>query len=575
MDKMRAEVASSHTALMKMLGCDFTHFQFIIDDFFWQRKRATPNDKNTFSDANDVTTVVVKMIDLAKSLSAESVMLMDPFLDMLCGSDATSRICSNRNRCYIFGSECRRMNPVLLPGSHHGNHDVIDQFVTYMTSDSSAHGCPDRDYGEQKVHLRYRRRDNPYASQHRQIVEHGPVNLDNTYSLNILPIHLNSFEGLCAVMEKLQPSIRLYLNNHKYCIIAGDWHLYTCLRKWIVVNQAEDYVHGIVPIPGLFHIGLNAQDVIIKKFFHLLSSLWKRVFPRSRTELSITLMKIMPTMRKNFLGSLMNAWDSVKSRISRMIQSRIESGEILPVQWVSLYAMFTEFLPISLDIYDCAMNGSEYWNDYHTLLFRALRMFARLGKKNYLALIIMWIGDLVYWKNYHPSLYKMVRCGLSMMSEEEIELFHSTVRPLVTGCHSNVTRQTGELEDNADIFVKIAYNGYTRKSEKSIRRKRKRSELTGSRVEESDYDSVAAGVNITPEEVKAATGTLAEAITWIFEKTLSEHLKKPAKYCAGNGKHTWETHSQPGLTVEDCTLPLEGTRRKRTTYSGYKMSQAT
>ena len=159
--------------------------------------------------------------------------------------------------------------------------------------------------------------------------------------------------------------------------------MYTNLRKWIVMNVEKEYVNGIAPIPGFFHIGLNAQEVIIKKYFFLLSSLWKRVYPKSRTEFSITTMKMMPTMRKNFLGSLMNAWNIVKSRILHSIQSRAEMGEMLPVQWVSLHAMFVEFLPVALDIYDCALNGTEYWNDYNVLLFRALRMFSQLGKKNY------------------------------------------------------------------------------------------------------------------------------------------------------------------------------------------------
>ena len=226
----------------------------------------------------------------------------------------------------------------------------------------------------------------------------------------------------------------------------------------------------------LFHIGLNAQDVIITKYFPCFRLYGKEyIHPKSRTEFSITTMKMMPTMRKNFLGSLMNAWNIVKSRILLSMRSRAEIGEMLPIQWVSLHAMFVEFLPVALDIYDCSLNGADYWNDYHKLLFRALRMFSQLGKKNYVALIAMWIGDLVYWKNYHPDLYKLVRYGLSMISEEEIELFHSTVRPLVTGRHAGPV-PTGELKENADIFVKIAYNGYTRRDEKSLRRKRKRTE---------------------------------------------------------------------------------------------------
>ena len=281
-------------------------------------------------------------------------MTLDPYLNMGCGRDAAWAICAHRNRCYIFGSESRRMNPVLLilPGCCHANHYVIDQFIHHMMSG----GCSNCNYGTQQVQMRYHRLDNAYASQRYRTssnasagklktVKRGPANLDNTFPLNIMPFHLNSFHGMCSVMTELEPSIRLYLNSHKYCLIAGDWHLYTNLRKWIVKNAEKEYVNGIVPIPGLFHIGLNAQDVIIKKYFPLLSSIWKRVYPKSRTEFSITTMKMMPTMRKNFLGSLMNAWNIVKSRILLSMRSRAEIGEMLPIQWVSLHAMFVEFLP--------------------------------------------------------------------------------------------------------------------------------------------------------------------------------------------------------------------------------------
>ena len=47
-----------------------------------------------------------------------------------------------------------------------------------------------------------------------------------------------------------------------------------------------------------------------------------------------------------------------------------------------------------------------------------------------------------------------------------------------------------------------------------------------------------------------------EAILWIFDKSLEEHLESPAKYSSVSGKHTWETKKHPELTVEDCTLPL-------------------
>ena len=162
--------------------------------------------------------------------------------------------------------------------------------------------------------------------------------------------------------------------------------MYTNLRKWIVMNVEKEYVNGIAPIPGFFHIGLNAQEVIIKKYFFLLSSLWKRVYPKSRTEFSITTMKMMPTMRKNFLGSLMNAWNIVKSRILHSIQSRAEMGEMLPVQWVSLHAMFVEFLPIFTTVHS---------TEQSTGMTTMCCSFGLCECSHSLAKRIMWIGKTI------------------------------------------------------------------------------------------------------------------------------------------------------------------------------------
>ena len=60
-----------------------------------------------------------------------------------------------------------------------------------------------------------------------------------------------------------------------------------------------------------------------------------------------------------------------------------------------------------------------------------------------------------------------------MLSEEDIELFHSTIRPLVTGQNT-----CGELKENADIFVKIAYSGYMQRGENQLRKTRRRRRLT-------------------------------------------------------------------------------------------------
>ena len=123
----------------------------------------------------------------------------------------------------------------------------------------------------------------------------------------------------------------------------------------------------------------------------------------------------------------------------------------------------------------------------------------------------------------------MIRCGFSMLSEEEIELFHSTVRPLVTG--HNMSGCRGEMKD---IFVKIAYNGYTRRDEKKLSKKRKTSEPTVETREdlESQTDACieAAEARGVSEINEAPLGTYERGILVLFESSLKEHVEQPARY---------------------------------------------
>ena len=95
-----------------------------------------------------------------------------------------------------------------------------------------------------------------------------------------------------------------------------------------------------------------------------------------------------------------------------MILLRGEKGEMLPVQWVSLHALFAEFLPIALDIYDCA--ASQRRELLEGLSHAALPVSSDVRQIREEELICMWISDLVYWKNFHPDLYKLIRYGLSI-----------------------------------------------------------------------------------------------------------------------------------------------------------------
>ena len=199
----------------------------------------------------------------------------------------------------------------------------------------------------------------------------------------------------------------------------------------------------------------------------MLSALWKRIYPNAKSEFSVATTKMSPTRRKRFLAAVMNAWQNIRTDILSTIGE--DESSMISVQWVSLIDLLEEFLPLSLDIYDCSLNGPDYWSKYHMLLVRALRMFARMGKKHYVCLILMWISDLVYWRNYKPTFYHFVRNNLHLLSEEEIELFHSTIRPYAPVTGRNVGREV----DDSGLLLKFSYIGLKRYSKESVISKRK------------------------------------------------------------------------------------------------------
>ena len=75
------------------------------------------------------------------------------------------------------------------------------------------------------VDLKYRRLDNPYASQQRlqrrNGVDHGPVSLDTLRLYEVAPIEMKGLQGVAMALERVKPVISEYLKNHDYCPI-GD-----------------------------------------------------------------------------------------------------------------------------------------------------------------------------------------------------------------------------------------------------------------------------------------------------------------------------------------------------------------
>ena len=84
------------------------------------------------------------------------------------------------------------------------------------------------------VHLKYRRLDNPYASQQRLQCrdgsDHGPVTLRTLRPYEVAPVNMKGLEGVVNALDRVKPVIEEYLKTHECCPVGGDWGLYYYLR---------------------------------------------------------------------------------------------------------------------------------------------------------------------------------------------------------------------------------------------------------------------------------------------------------------------------------------------------------
>ena len=109
------------------------------------------------------------------------------------------------------------------------------------------------------------------------------------------------YDEMKRILEELMATTALkeYLERKKLMICAGDWAIYT--STWML--QYTDGFDWMIAIPGIFHIGLNAQLALLKRYESLISYLWRSVF-----SIPFHAESLRPNRRKHLLTSLWCAW---------------------------------------------------------------------------------------------------------------------------------------------------------------------------------------------------------------------------------------------------------------------------
>lgn len=181
-------------------------------------------------------------------------------------------------------------------------------------------------------------------------------------------------------------------------------------------QHPEVYRH-VIPLPGPFHLGLNAQEAMFDWFGPIVQHLWTAVFPGKRF-----VCVMQPLHRKFLLDLLCRAWkDARNSCLSLGIRRAHWPSEVS-----SILLFFEEYLPLSLDVYAIFLSGD--FEAYEAALYRALQLFAQVGKVHYVQCILLYISTIDFWRTHHPAFFEAFRKNYHYTSEEEVEIFHSLIR---------------------------------------------------------------------------------------------------------------------------------------------------
>jgi hypothetical protein len=312
--RQKKMIAAHAARINRMLGEVRRCFVLIADDFnaFWRRKLPA---KTSWSDAANITNAILKEMDvLADELRADQFAgIVVPLA--FCGSEVAEIVSdlwtADNVRPY---EECR------LPELEAASFRVA-----------------------------------PYSNRE-----------DETATLDMCGVHfLDSFadpfkgQNICKTLASLSRRLAPVLRDH-YMFVTGDYYLFRYVMHLMTKFPAE-FGH-FIPIPGPFHIGLNAQEGVFAAYWPVIARLWRETFP----EKAAPCVKD-PVERKYVLDMLQRAWNLCGNECLTMVRSEAE----WPIEVTGLVSLFTEHLPLSVDLHSCflagTLNGSSVASTPHVL----------------------------------------------------------------------------------------------------------------------------------------------------------------------------------------------------------------
>ena len=186
-------------------------------------------------------------------------------------------------------------------------------------------------------------------------------------------------EEVREVLDDLATDFCGYL-KHQCMIITGDYHAYVAEME----AYREDPVKFgcIVPVPGAFHVGLNAQEGVFHWFSVVLEPLWKEVSGKTFT------IPMPPLQRKYVLDLSRKGWAICREKCTAAIWDKRQSA----VEAFLLTKLFDDLIPVALDLYAVYLVGTIA--EYERVLLRGLELFMQLGKLHYVLLAVLFVATI-------------------------------------------------------------------------------------------------------------------------------------------------------------------------------------
>jgi len=152
-----------------------------------------------------------------------------------------------------------------------------------------------------------------------------------------------STNGIARVLGKVQCEIAAFLKDH-LALGTGDYYFFINIMDLRKRHPAK--FGNIVPIPGPFHLALNAQQAVIGLLRDVVHPLWVRAFGPPGIEENLS-----PMERKYVLDVLCRVWDKWGPECRKMMSD----CRRVPVELVALQKILDEWVPLCTDIYTVFM----------------------------------------------------------------------------------------------------------------------------------------------------------------------------------------------------------------------------